>query len=102
MLRLMTDVLTSATAAFGDLAQLVASSPTAIFTLSAAVLVGVLVLTAARRTTRAIVIVRSRTDLRFRGHHQRGLVPVLVPQTDPDAAGRPRPRAPSRHTRTCA
>ena len=88
---------TFASSAFDGLAQLVMVSPNALVALSAAALVGVLVLAAAvRKAERAVVVVRSRTDLRLRSRRQQAATPVLTPQTDPDAAGRPRPRAPSR------
>jgi threonine dehydrogenase-like Zn-dependent dehydrogenase len=100
MLGTVNALATFASSAFDGVAQLLVVSPNALVALSAAALVGVLVLAAVRRAERAVVVVRSRTDLRIRTTRQQAATPVLVPQTDPDAAGRPRPRAPSGRSRT--
>lgn len=74
------------------------ATPTGLLALSAAVLVGMLVLGSVRGAARATVVV-SRTQRVVTLDRRRVETTVLVPQTDPDAAGRPRPRAPS--GRTC-
>lgn len=87
----------STSSVLGDVVQQLTTTPTGLLLLSAAV-IGVLTLALARRRATLAYVVRCHPGVSILARLNTGSEPIFIPLIDPDAARRPRPRAPSRRS----